>query len=79
MDHALKHDAIDPARLARAKARDFRVMFWASLPAFLVVALAKRLIPGREPFHSVHETPRRGIVADAVHMANTFIPFAFMH
>ena len=54
-------------------------MFWASLPVFLVVAGLKRLVPGREPFHSIHETKRRGIVADAVHMANTFIPFAFMH
>lgn len=79
MAHALDHGAAGPARLSRAKARDYQVMFWASLPAFLVVAGAKRLIPASEAFHSVHEAPRRGVVADAVHMANTFIPFAFMH
>lgn len=77
MDHALKPMA-DPARLSRAKAREYRAMFWASLPVFVVVAAGKRLIPGREPFYSVHGSPRRGIVADAVNMANTLIPFAFM-
>lgn len=59
--------------LARAKARDFQVIYTCSFPLFLMVALVLRILPKDGPGR------RPGVIAEARSMANTIIPFAFMH
>ncbi|MEM6973091.1 MAG: hypothetical protein AAF577_09825 [Pseudomonadota bacterium] len=68
---------IDPVRLKRLKAQEYRTMYWMIVPFCLVIAAAGRLWPRWDAFHSTHRAPRRGIVAEANHMAHTVIPFAF--
>jgi hypothetical protein len=70
-------DGIDPVRLARLKRQEYVTMFWMIVPFCLMAAIARRLLPVREAFHSTHSAPRRGVFADAAHMAHTVIPFAF--
>ena len=66
-------EEMTPRPLRQAKEQDYRVIFWCSFPLFLIVALVLRLLPwdgtGRRP----------GVIAEARSMANTIIPFAFMH
>ncbi|MEL6478944.1 MAG: hypothetical protein AAFR17_16555 [Pseudomonadota bacterium] len=66
-------EGLTPRPLSRAKERDYRVIFYCSFPLFLAVALVMRLLPwdgaGRRP----------GVLSEARSMANTIIPFAFMH
>ncbi|MEO0820042.1 MAG: hypothetical protein AAF074_06400 [Pseudomonadota bacterium] len=69
--------SIDPARMKRLKDQEYKVMFWGSMPVFLVAALVKRLMPRSEAFHGTASEERRGVFAEAAHMAHTIIPFAF--
>ncbi|MEO1467611.1 MAG: hypothetical protein AAFV86_01040 [Pseudomonadota bacterium] len=68
---------IDPVRLKRLKEREYRAMYWLIVPICLVIALVGRLWPRWDAFHSAHVPPRRGVIAEASHMAHTVIPFAF--
>lgn len=70
-------DGIDPVRLKRLKEQEYRTMYWLIVPVCLVIALAARLFPRWDAFHSTHREPRRGVIAEASHMAHTVIPFAF--
>lgn len=67
------------AHLARAKDREYRAMIYASLPIFLVAATMKRMLPDQGAYYGTAPGKRQSIYRDAVAMANTFIPFAFMH
>ena len=65
-----------PTRTRRSKAsktREFNAIFYLSYPVFLIAALAGRLAPASEPRHGLN------VFAEAREMANTIIPFAFMH
>ncbi|MEM6933457.1 MAG: hypothetical protein AAF526_07685 [Pseudomonadota bacterium] len=65
-----------PTKTRRSKAsktREFHAIFYLSYPVFLVAALVGRLAPASEPRHGLN------VFAEAREMANTIIPFAFMH
>ena len=60
-------------RQSRIKSAEYKAFFYLSYPVFLGVALIGRLAPQSETRHGLN------IFAEAREMANTIIPFAFMH
>ncbi|MEM8791371.1 MAG: hypothetical protein AAGE80_07125 [Pseudomonadota bacterium] len=60
-------------RQSRIKSAEYKAFFYLSYPVFLVAALVGRLAPNSETRHGLN------VFAEAKEMANTIIPFAFMH
>jgi hypothetical protein len=66
-------------RRMRSRERlQFRLLFVATYPLFLVVALVQMLVPAARNAFSVQEPVRGSIFRRAAILANSTIPFAFM-
>ena len=66
------------ARYRRTETLEFRVIFWAAFSAFLVGALVERILPRQWVHHTDGDGPRRSVVAQARHAANTCAAYALM-
>jgi hypothetical protein len=64
-----------PPRERQQEALEYRLVYLAGFAVFLAVAVATRLLPGRQRHP---QRRRRSIVGEARAAADTFIPFAFM-
>ncbi|WP_183511907.1 hypothetical protein [Methylobacterium brachythecii] len=61
-----------------AEALQFRLIFAATYPFFLVAALVQRLLPGTSLARPGLPVARRSVFGEAKAMAVSAIPFAFM-
>jgi NaMN:DMB phosphoribosyltransferase len=66
---------LPPRAARRQEALEYRLVYLAGFAVFLAVAVATRLLPGRQRHP---QRRRRSIVGEARAAADTFIPFAFM-
>jgi hypothetical protein len=66
------------ARYRRTETIEFRVIFWAAFAAFFVAALVERILPTQWVHHADGDQPRRSVVAQARHAANTCAAYALM-
>lgn len=71
--NTMAHETERTRRSKASKTREFTAIFYLSYPVFLAAALIGRLAPASEPRHGLN------VFAEAREMANTIIPFAFMH
>jgi hypothetical protein len=67
-----------PPRERQQEALEYRLVYLAGFAVFLAVAVATRLLPGRQRQRHPQQARRRSIVGEARAAADTFIPFAFM-
>jgi hypothetical protein len=65
-------------RYRRTETIEFRVIFMAAFSAFFVAAIVERMMPAQWVHHADGEQPRRSVVAQARHAANTCAAYALM-
>ncbi len=65
-------------RYRRTETIEFRVIFWAAFAAFFVAALVERILPAHWVHHADGDQPRRSVVTQARHAANTCAAYALM-
>jgi hypothetical protein len=74
----LKNPSTAMSGFADREARQFKLIFVASLIVFLVVGAVARLLPRRLSPWSLPRDSHRSVWKEAKAAANRFIPFAFM-
>ena len=65
-------------RYRRTETIEFRIIFWAAFSAFFVAALLERILPKHWLHRTDGDQPRRSVVAQARHAANTCAAYALM-
>jgi hypothetical protein len=65
-------------RYRRTETIEFRIIFWAAFSAFFVAALIERLLPTQWVRRADGDQPRRSVVSQARHAANTCAAYALM-
>jgi hypothetical protein len=65
--------------LRQSEERNYRRLYVASFPLFLIVAMAARLVPGHVRLVRAPGGVRKSILVEAREAAHATIGFAFMH